>query len=237
MKTAIILFNEKNSSDIYLDACTDYAYLKEYIPIHGTTRKGYSLITEEFITRTKSITDTYIIFIDKGITDVMLNVVKNNPPEKLNIRTIIPGTYSLESIKRNVSERCKISMELMEYKSRKKEIVFARKCFYMEAKKHTKESLAKIGQAVNKDHATVLHGLKDMENTVGLKDEYEYTMGYKKRPEKKIIQPPQPVENKAILIGKSPIKINSEPLKKESKYKDIIPANNQPYHGYRVHQL
>lgn len=163
-------------------------------------------------------------------SDVLAVVRKLTKKEK-------PAEDPLEKILKNVSEKTLIPVWLLKSDSRIKEIVFARKCYYMEAKRYTKDSLAKIGKAVGKDHATVLHGINDMNTTFGLLLEYEYVMGYKIRPVIPFPKPFKAIENKAILIGQSPLKVVPEPIKRESKYKDIPSANNQPFHGYRVHQL
>ena len=44
--------------------------------------------------------------------------------------------------------------------SREREMVYMRSIYYKLCKDFTFESLTKIGKAVNKDHATVIHGLK-----------------------------------------------------------------------------
>ena len=45
-------------------------------------------------------------------------------------------------------------------KTRRREVVWLRNIYFYFAKKHTKASLEKIGKLVNRDHATVLHGIK-----------------------------------------------------------------------------
>lgn len=46
--------------------------------------------------------------------------------------------------------------------SRKFEFIFARSCYYYLCRKFTKSSYAKISKSVNKNHATVMHGLKEL---------------------------------------------------------------------------
>ena len=51
-------------------------------------------------------------------------------------------------------------------KSRKREIVYMRSIYYKLCKDFTNESLNAIGKQVNKDHATVLNGLKIFDNII-----------------------------------------------------------------------
>ena len=52
--------------------------------------------------------------------------------------------------------------------SRRRDVVYSRAIYYKLAKDYSGKSLAKIGKAVNKDHATVIHGLKLFENVINL---------------------------------------------------------------------
>ena len=56
----------------------------------------------------------------------------------------------------------------LDVKSRERDIVYKRAIYYKLAKEFTKEPLYKIGQEVNKDHATVIHGLKTFDNIIDL---------------------------------------------------------------------
>ena len=49
---------------------------------------------------------------------------------------------------------------MLRNKRRNREIVYARAVFFKLARKHTYEPLCNIGGYVNKDHSTVLHGIK-----------------------------------------------------------------------------
>ena len=74
-------------------------------------------------------------------------------------------------IKKDVSNIMAVSIEEMEMKTRKREIVTARQVSMMLAKTFTKYSLAKIGNEIGKkDHATVLHACKTISNLLDTKD-------------------------------------------------------------------
>lgn len=53
-------------------------------------------------------------------------------------------------------------------KSRRRENVYARSLYFKICKKVTNCSLASIGRTVNRDHATVLHGIKVFDNVVSV---------------------------------------------------------------------
>ena len=62
--------------------------------------------------------------------------------------------------------------------SRRRDVVYSRAIYYKLAKDYSGKSLAKIGKAVNKDHATVIHGLKLFENVINPKWEKQYYNQY-----------------------------------------------------------
>ena len=146
---------------------------------------------------------------------------------------------TLESIINKVSSRTHIPIEQMKSTSRLREIVEARMFYSLLAKRLTTNSLSKIGKLINRDHATILHGIKQVQEVKELKDKFSELFEGKLKTS---------VENKAILIGQHPvktevkidkeaIKINSKASIIETRYKNSVQANNLPYHGYRVHSL
>lgn len=83
---------------------------------------------------------------------------------------------SIETIQREVSDYFGISVENMLEASRKREIVQARQMTMYLAKKYTKQSLAAIGSCCGKkDHATVLHAIKTIEQ-LDKSDKHYHTM-------------------------------------------------------------
>ncbi|MCD6092082.1 MAG: chromosomal replication initiator protein DnaA [Bacteroidales bacterium] len=74
---------------------------------------------------------------------------------------------SIEYIQKVVCEYFSLPLDVINSKTRKREIVQARQLAMFFSKKHTKSSLATIGQHCgNKDHATVLHAVKTINNLV-----------------------------------------------------------------------
>ncbi|MBE0650118.1 MAG: chromosomal replication initiator protein DnaA [Bacteroidales bacterium] len=72
---------------------------------------------------------------------------------------------SIDYIQKVICDYFGISVDLINSKTRKREIVQARQMAMFFSKKHTKNSLASIGlQCGNKDHATVLHACRTVNN-------------------------------------------------------------------------
>ena len=74
---------------------------------------------------------------------------------------------SIDYIQKVVCDYFGITIDLINSKTRKREIVQARQLAMFFSKKHTKNSLATIGlQCGNKDHATVLHACSTINNLI-----------------------------------------------------------------------
>ena len=74
---------------------------------------------------------------------------------------------SIDFIQKIICDYFKIGIEMINSKTRKREIVQARQLSMYFSKKHTKASLASIGlHCGNKDHATVLHACRTVNNLV-----------------------------------------------------------------------
>lgn len=87
----------------------------------------------------------------KSITE---NYVKNSKKE-----------ISIDYIQKTISDYFKTDIEQIQSKTRKREVVQARQIAMYFAKKYTKASLASIGNQIgNRDHATVLHACKMVNN-------------------------------------------------------------------------
>ncbi|MDD2324314.1 MAG: helix-turn-helix domain-containing protein, partial [Bacteroidales bacterium] len=74
---------------------------------------------------------------------------------------------SIDYIQKVVCDYFNLPLELINSKTRKREIVQARQLAMFFSKKHTKSSLATIGlYCGNKDHATVLHACRTVNNLI-----------------------------------------------------------------------
>ena len=91
---------------------------------------------------------------------------------------------SIDYIQKIVCDYFEIQVELMKSKTRKREIVQARQLAMYFSKILTKSSLAKIGlHCGNKDHATVLHACKTINNLIETDKQFR---GYVNDLEKKL---------------------------------------------------
>ena len=91
---------------------------------------------------------------------------------------------SIDYIQKIVSEYFGLTVDQMNSKTRKRNIVQARQLAMFLAKAHTKTSLTTIGlHCGNKDHATVLHACKTVQNLIETDKEFK---GYADDLEKKI---------------------------------------------------
>ena len=65
-----------------------------------------------------------------------------------------------------ISQCCMVTIEDLRGNKRNREIVEARQIFCKLAKIRTKYSLTKIGSAIKRDHATVLHSVRTCNNLI-----------------------------------------------------------------------
>jgi chromosomal replication initiation ATPase DnaA len=97
---------------------------------------------------------------------------------KINRLDLNPN--DLDSIKNSVCKALKINPKKLKSKSRLQSLVYARFIYFHFAKKITNLSLSEIGQSVNMDHSSVIHGLKQAENKFNsrLQDKLKQVEGY-----------------------------------------------------------
>ncbi len=84
-----------------------------------------------------------------------------------HIVAITPKVMTVEKIRDVVCEYFKLSVDAILTKSRKREVVQARQIAMYLAKQMTSNSLSSIGHTIgNRDHATVLHACKTVDNQI-----------------------------------------------------------------------
>ena len=81
---------------------------------------------------------------------------------------------SFELITETVSRFYNIDEELIYGKSRKREISDARQLVMFLTKKNTQMSSTNIGQKLNRDHATVLHACKQIEQRLSIEKKFRH---------------------------------------------------------------
>lgn len=161
-----------------------------------------SILNEKCEKEGLSISEEVIDFIARNATDnvrdlegiinsLLAHSIAFNRPidEELAARVmrmivkIEQKVITCEAILQQVVAAFSIDMKSINSKSRKREIVWARQAAMSLCKKYTTQSVSRIGQIVGgRDHATVLHALKNVDDL--LETEVEFREMYKKVEEK-----------------------------------------------------
>ena len=94
-----------------------------------------------------------------------MTIIKTTSRANGRIEKYVEHFSLLKSILIDVSRKTGIKIELLQSKSREREVVDARFVYFRRAKEIGRFSLARIGREVNKDHATVLHGIYEAKET------------------------------------------------------------------------
>jgi len=128
----------------------------------------------------------------------------------------------LEAILKEVSDVTGISICDLNSRSRIREIAEARQFYFKRARVLTTAGSGMIGSLVGRDHATVLYGIKVVDNV------REVRIKYKKLFEREEKVPTQTMD---MLIGRG-----ARP-KMTSPYASIPSETIRPYSGYRVHSF
>lgn len=248
MKTAVIIISPVGhnvSPSLYLNACAEKVKSDGYVILHPTDWSEYKNINiKELTDKIISGIDAFYLFVDFGASPFMVELVnrfvKKDEGEYRFIKEIkveaVLGikNWNISGVLLEVSQAAKIPVEILKTKTREREIVEARQIYFVRAKLFTKASLAAIGKLVNKDHATVLHGIKTVNNVIELKKKYddwfcEKRPAVKSLPKKiEVIRPeqePEPIKN----IVMRPVRF--------SPFVDVMSCTNQGYSGWREHQL
>ena len=80
----------------------------------------------------------------------------------------------VDYIQKTVSDYFQLDLEMLQSKTRKRHVVQARQLAMFFAKKFTKASLANIGSQIgDRDHATVLHACKTVDNLVSTDKQFK----------------------------------------------------------------
>jgi chromosomal replication initiator protein len=119
----------------------------------------------------------------EGIINSLLahSIVRNRPINQelaaQVMRMIIKmekRAITIEAIINAVLADFGVDQKALHSKSRKREIVLARQAAMYLCKKHTTQSVSRIGIVIgNRDHATVLHAIKNVENLLTTDAEFK----------------------------------------------------------------
>lgn len=177
MKTAILLLpkiSESVDKEAYTNKCIEKITLDGFVLIHPVNK----IITLDFVERAETIIDVIYVFTDFG-SSILIGYVATKYPDKIRKEHFTHdelekmSSNELERIFAFVCRKQKIDPAIAKRKSRKREIVVARNLYFKRAKERTGKSLNKIGSVVGQDHATVLHGIKNVNNIRELSRRYD----------------------------------------------------------------
>ena len=103
--------------------------------------------------------------------DTLVNILKNNKHITQNEIVIVKRILTFGIIAKVVSDVTKINVLCFSMQIRKREIVTARHLFCYFAKLMTNKSLTDIGRYIDRDHATVMHAIKKINNLLSYHEE------------------------------------------------------------------
>jgi hypothetical protein len=144
---------------------------------------------------------------------------------------LVPSLYM---VLKEVSDITGISIDALKSKSRQADISVARQIYFKRAKMQTKQSLARIGLIVNRDHATALHGIKQVEEVYELGNLYCDYFGGKRLQREPKIKLVQSVKEPI----KEPVKPKEMPVQRTWIDKSSMKIGSMGgYSGYREHSI
>ena len=164
-----------------------------------------------------------------GIRKIELNQFKSkryiplDTQQALVIRKLKRQEPELTFIFEDVCRRAKMSTEEVKKKTRDRNIVEIRQIYFKCARELTSKSFEKIGMIVNKDHATVMYGIKTVNNVKELRDRYNSLFPIRQHKNPKEI--------------KLSIPIRETVIQRKSPFIQLEAVNDREYSGYREHQL
>lgn len=162
----------------YLRDCMKIVQKEGYLPFCPNIYKQYTSIEQEsYAKKVMHIIDAVFLFVDFGADETMLRIAQLFDEEMIRRKTLKPRPekyeYALPHILHQVSKMTGISIEELKSKSRKREVVDARFVYYRHARATTRESLARIGKLVKRDHSGVVHGIREAHQVKEVKDLYQ----------------------------------------------------------------
>lgn len=181
--TALILIPKTDVSvnrREYIGGCITEAMKQGYAPLicYDFIYQILGIELQKYFDRILPSADIVLLFQDFSKGDLLARYVHRQQKDIPIKRMMIPNPQqynitTLPAILKYVSENTGIPVEDMMKKTRKREIVDARFVYFRRAKEITGESLAKIGRQVDKDHASVLHGIHQASEIKQVRELYE----------------------------------------------------------------
>ena len=166
-----------------------HAISQGYLPVTNSLHPAYKLIeTREFANQVIQSCTAVFLFTDFGVTELMAETAERAIKEEKKIIYVKlgeknPQEYDItpEDILEEVSSKTKISIDDLRSKTRKREVVDARYMYYRRCREYFKQkcSYREIGEEVNRDHASVIWGIRATEEIIEVKRKYDSYYGTK----------------------------------------------------------
>jgi hypothetical protein len=182
-KTALILIPDTpNTVDRkgYVRACIEEAMNRGYAPLLSWdhAKSIMKIGFRDYLQKMVPSADEVLIFCDyqDGLPLALQVEEISQIPMPIQYMTIPDADQrfrnTLETILEDVADKTKTTVEDLKRKTRKREIVDARYVYFKRAKELTSKSLSAIGSIVGKDHASVLHGIREANTTKQVSELY-----------------------------------------------------------------
>jgi hypothetical protein len=152
----------------YIKDCMAGVTMQGFMPLLYELYKEYSHAPyTDFIKTALTLVDTALIYQDFNQGEALQTFVRSQgfTGEIIETRLETYKEYirTLEDILKEVAIKRNIQVRDLKGPSKRRELVDTRYIFFRRAKKCTEATLGMIGQTVDRDHSTVLHGLREME--------------------------------------------------------------------------
>jgi len=232
---------------IYLKECVEMMIQEGYEPLLPPFYDSVPMNEDSFYNRMLPMVDALFMFINFGVDQKMLDMIDRTLNTKeIHYRRVeeclATKVYSTPmQILIEVCMKTNMSIDQMRSKTRKRGIVDARFVYFRRARERTKASLAMIGREVNRDHASVLHGVTEAHNTIQVVELYNKCYGQTEI-ETTALEPEATGKNHTAQICKPVLPYRSMDPREQS-----VPAGkpfmrslsgrgyHQPFGGYRPH--
>jgi hypothetical protein len=124
----------------------------------------------------EGIVNALLAYATLGDASINLELAKNVVGQSINIEE---KSINIKDIQKAVCDYYSLEVNDIQTNSRKHEVVQARQVAMFLARKHTKKSLQYIGAQIgNRDHATVLHACKTVENLLDIDKGMQKSINY-----------------------------------------------------------
>jgi hypothetical protein len=186
MKTALLVIpatNGKINRKKYISDCINDVIKQGYMPFCYDIFSDYAKVSYSlFLSTTLPFCDVVFAYADFGDEVNTMDLIRELAPDKDVLTMTLVGdeseyTYVLENILEEVADKTRIPVTDLKSRSRARDVADARFIYYRRSREITKDPLSRIGRLVDRDHATVLYGIKQALSTREVATLYERCYG------------------------------------------------------------